>query len=262
MSQKLLFGNDSIFLREAVSTNGYLSSLANSSDVKEGTLVHTDFQTSGRGERGNSWESEDGKNILISYIINPNSIEASSQFIISKIAAIAVARTVVEAIDRVDSSLNIRNRVKVKWPNDIYIDDKKAAGILIENTLQGPNIGTSIIGIGLNINQIEFISDAPNPISLASVLGKELNREEVIETLSNNFTELYSYLTDGDEGQVDSIYLDNLYRLNSAEQYTDSDGAFSGEIRGVDNYGRLIIDNLRDKREVCYDFKEVKFIIE
>ena len=154
---------------ETTSTNSLLRELVIKESLPEGSVVVADFQTAGRGQIGNVWESEAGKNLMFSTVLYPTCIPANRQFLISQIAALSVKETLDSYTDH----------VTVKWPNDIYWKDKKICGMLIENDLSGHNLYCSIIGIGINLNQAVFRGDAPNPVSLFQIIGKEVDREEV-----------------------------------------------------------------------------------
>lgn len=160
-----------IWLDTVKSTNSYLSAVA--SESPHGTVVATHCQTAGRGQRGNTWEAEPGRNLTFSLLIRPNGIDASRQFYISE----AVALGIVDALRR---RLAVKEDVVVKWPNDIYWRDKKICGILIENSIMGRGIDHSIAGIGINVNQREFRSDAPNPVSIWQIIGEETPLEEFL----------------------------------------------------------------------------------
>lgn len=161
-----------IVLDETDSTNRYISQLCNNPQkaVAELTTVSAEFQTAGKGQRGNSWEAEKEKNLLFSFVLYPTFLEARCQFILSQIISLSIK----EELDRWSDEITI------KWPNDIYWRDKKICGILIENDLSGHFIGRCISGVGININQKEFHSDAPNPVSLKQITGKEHNRHEIL----------------------------------------------------------------------------------
>ena len=138
------------------STNTYLKQQADPDNGKA-SVVLTEYQSAGRGAGTNSWESEHGSNILLSIKVFPKSLPAGRMFALSETASIALWRTLSEYTDG----------ISIKWPNDIYLHDGKMAGMLIENDLLGRNVRKAIIGIGLNVNQTIFKSDAPNPVSLA-----------------------------------------------------------------------------------------------
>jgi len=161
-----------IVLDETDSTNRYISQLCNElqESVAELTTVTAEFQTAGKGQRGNTWEAEEGKNLLFSFVLYPTFLEARRQFILSQIVSLSIK----EELDRWSDEITI------KWPNDIYWRDKKICGIQIENDLSGHFIGRSISGIGININQNEFHSDAPNPVSLKQITGQEHDRYEIL----------------------------------------------------------------------------------
>ncbi len=150
-----------LLLEEVDSTNSYVA--VHAAELEDMTMVIADSQTAGRGQRGNSWESEQGKNLTFTLLYKPQGIAPREQFAISEAAALAVADFLVES----------GMEAKVKWPNDIYAGDRKISGILIEHALMGQTIQHTRIGIGLNVNQREFRSDAPNPVSMVQLLGSE-----------------------------------------------------------------------------------------
>ena len=156
-----------IRLEETTSTNNYLRGLVGKESLPEGSIVVTEYQTAGRGQVGNTWESEPGKNLMFSIILYPDFLPANRQFLISQIAALSVKETLDAYVDG----------ITVKWPNDSYWHDQKICGMLIENDLTGHSLYCSVIGIGININQREFLSDALNPVSLVQITGREYDRE-------------------------------------------------------------------------------------
>ncbi|MDE5927427.1 MAG: biotin--[acetyl-CoA-carboxylase] ligase, partial [Duncaniella sp.] len=143
------------------STSSYLAGIA--ADAPHGTVVMAREQTAGRGQRGNSWEAEPGCNITLSLLLRPEGLHPARQFVISQAVSLAIADLV---------SHFVAAPVSIKWPNDIYVDDRKICGILIENTITGTSIDRTIVGIGLNVNQTEFRSDAPNPVSMRQLMPK------------------------------------------------------------------------------------------
>ena len=217
----------------------------NDGDYTKGTVPFVywaDYQTAGRGCGTNSWESERGKNLLFSIGIRPEGIAVNSQFHISMVTSLSIC----EALGRYIGDLSI------KWPNDIYWRNGKIGGILIENTLHGSTIKDSIIGVGLNVNQRTFHSDAPNPVSLWQISGQETDREQLLHDILNSFSELLGQ-------DVRGRYLSMLYRRKGFHPYTDKSGAFMAELVDVEDDGHLLLrdDEGRDRR---YAFKEVTFI--
>jgi BirA family biotin operon repressor/biotin-[acetyl-CoA-carboxylase] ligase len=206
-------------------------------------VVWAEYQTAGRGCGTNSWESERGKNLTFSVLLHPAELPANRQFQISMQVSLALC----EALGHHIGDLSI------KWPNDIYWRNGKIAGILIENRLQGSIIRDSIVGIGLNVNQREFRSDAPNPVSLWQISGQETNREELLGDILRHFDELLAE-------DVRSRYLSRLYRRKGYHPYADRQGAFMAEIADVEDDGHLLLndDNGQQRR---YAFKEVSFVI-
>ena len=205
--------------------------------------VVADYQTAGRGCGTNTWESERGKNLLFSVMLHPENLPANKQFRIS----MAISLAIVDAVGQLVGDLSI------KWPNDIYWRNGKLAGILIENRLQGTLIKDCIIGVVLNVNQREFKSKAPNPVSLWQITGQEADREQLLGAI---LEALDKYLLQ----DVRTVYQSQLYRRKGFHPYTDKDGAFMAEIAGVEDDGHLLLidDNGHQRR---YAFEEVTFII-
>lgn len=235
-----------IRLAETVSTNNYLRGLLKERPLPEGSLVVTDFQTAGRGQAGNSWESEAGKNLTFSIVIYPEIIAANEQFLISQITALSVKETLSEYTEH----------IRVKWPNDIYWNDRKLCGMLIENDLAGHTIHCSICGIGMNINQKEFFSDAPNPVSLTQITKQEYDLNEVLTRFRHHFYRLYLELLQGKTESIRRQYRNLLYRGEGFHCYKDENGTFEAEIKDIAPTGHLIL-RLRDGETRRYAFKEV-----
>lgn len=235
-----------IHIEETDSTNRWLK------ENGEGTMVVVaDYQTAGKGCGTNSWESERGKNLTFSMLIHPTDIPASQQFRITEVVSVALCEVLERYLLTVPE---LAEGPSIKWPNDIYMGDKKICGVLIENRLQGNVIVDSIIGIGLNVNQTEFVSDAPNPVSLRQLLGREIDREallhdflETLETVSSSET---TY----------SAYRNKLFRLGKQAVFSDETGRFEGTIQDVETDGRLLIKDLAGQVR-RYAFKEVQFVI-
>lgn len=235
-----------IRLEETASTNSYLREWVEREHVAEGSVVVADFQTAGRGQTGNSWESEGGKNLMFSVVLYPDFLPANRQFLISQITALSVKETLEEYADG----------ITVKWPNDIYRRDGKICGMLIENDLSGRELRLSVLGIGININQREFRSDAPNPVSLAQITGQEYDRDEILNKFLKRLHERYLDLLRGREDDIRRDYRNALYRGNGFHRYRDGGGAFEARIKEVETTGHLLLE-LRCGELRRYAFKEV-----
>lgn len=243
-----------IEIDETDSTNHYIKSLLATLDgvQKEPrmTVAYADFQTAGRGQGTNTWESEKGKNLLFSILCHPIWVPITSQFIISEAEVLALH----------DALSAFTDDITIKWPNDIYWKDKKISGTLIENTISAGHIKDCIIGTGVNINQKDFDDNLPNPVSLYQILGREVDRMTILCDMVNKFD---AYLTDvrnGNYEKIVSLYHSYLYRGHGFFKFHDNDGDFEAAIVEVEDDGHLI---LRDKGDHIrsYAFKEVEFII-
>ena len=229
------------------STNSLLKELSLKEKLPEGYLVYTDFQTAGKGQPGNSWESENGKNLLFSILIYPHNILITEQFILSQITSLAIKKV----LD------NYTGDITIKWPNDIYWKEKKICGILIENSLLRYKIDKCIIGIGLNINQEIFTSNAPNPVSLKQITGKETDRDKILQNIHHQLITLYK---NTDIENIKKEYHHNLYRKEGFHPYTDATTKenFLARIEKVEPDGKLILITEKGERKEYY-FKEVIF---
>ena len=235
-----------IHIEETDSTNRWLKAHG------EGTMVVVaDYQTAGKGCGTNSWESERGKNLTFSMLIHPTDIPASQQFRITEVVSVALCEVLERYLLTVPE---LAEGLSIKWPNDIYMGDKKICGVLIENRLQGNVIVDSIIGIGLNVNQTEFVSDAPNPVSLRQLLGREID----CEALLHDFLETLETVSSSETTY--SAYRNKLFRMGKQAVFSDETGRFEGTIQDVETDGRLLIKDLSGQAR-RYAFKEVQFVI-
>ena len=240
-----------IHLAETASTNSYARELPSDS----GTLLITaDHQTAGRGQRGNTWESAAGHNLLFSLVVHPEEIPASLQFSLCELISVALCEVLARYV----------TDIRIKWPNDIYHKDKKLCGILIEHDIEGTHLSRSIIGVGLNVNQTEFTSDAPNPISLRQILGREVEREALLETIATRFMELYTQHTSPtptlSRTALHERYVRLLYRRDQHAPYRDVCGPFTATLRTVAPDGRLLLEDTQGQQR-SYLFKEVEFVL-
>lgn len=239
-----------IVLREVESTNNYASQLILSKAADEGTLVLTQFQKSGRGQAGNRWESEAGKNMLATIILYPQFLFAGKQFMLSKIVSLSL----------VGFLKNKTDDVSIKWPNDIYVGNKKIAGILVENSIKGSTLFSSLLGIGLNLNQQIFLSDAPNPVSLQQITGVEYDIETVAVEILEIIFEWYRKIETGNFYEVDFAYFSHLFRGGEWAKYSKNGNVFEAKIIGIGEFGQLQLEN-RDEAVEEFMFKEIEFVI-
>ena len=236
------------------STNTYLRNLNGGDPAYDYEVAVATFQTAGRGQKGNSWESEAGKNLLFSILAHPSNIKVQEQFYISEAIALAVSDSVMAAIGP-----EFAPDVSVKWSNDVYWKDFKMAGILIENTLQGDRILDTVVGVGLDVNQEVFVSDAPNPISIKNITGKEYDLEALLIDIIDRFIG-YMDLPASERPQVDQAYRDRLYRRQGYHKFRDENGIFEACIEGIRPDGCLMLQTPAGEHRV-YEFKQVQFIL-
>ena len=240
-----------IHLAEVSSTNGYARELVTDGGA---VLVTADYQTAGRGQRGNSWESASGANLLFSLVIKPQGIAASQQFVLCELISVSLC----EVLSRYVAD------VRIKWPNDIYYRDHKLCGILIEHDLEGACLSRTIIGVGLNVNQAHFTGDAPNPVSLFQVLGHEVEREVLLREVVDHFMTLYAQYSAACptlcRDALHERYSHLLYRRDVEAMFRDADGDFAATLRGVAHDGHLLLEDGEGKQR-SYLFKEVAYVI-
>ncbi|MBO1363579.1 biotin--[acetyl-CoA-carboxylase] ligase [Prevotella sp. A2931] len=236
-------------LTETDSTNSYLRQHAPQTEEWM-TVVTAEYQTAGRGQGTHTWESKPGENLLFSVLTHPVMVPVRSQFLLSEAGALALK----EVLDTYTDGITL------KWPNDIYWNDRKLSGTLIETSIGSGHIKNCIFGIGLNVNQRTFENDAPNPVSLAQILGHDIDRELLFKQIVAVFEKYYRMLESGQYNVISTLYHEALYRRKGFHPYEDSDGRFEAAIVEVGDDGLLV---LRDKdgkfRE--YEFREVKFIL-
>lgn len=238
-----------VYLDKVDSTNRFLKDYKDKGQ-NDMVVVSAAYQTAGKGQGSNVWESESGKNLLFSILVHPVSVPIKRQFIISMAIALAVKRSLEK----------YTSHISVKWPNDIYWNDKKICGILIENNISDKEIADCIIGVGLDVNQKCFLSDAPNPVSLYQILGHEVNIKVLLNDIVSELGILLNEVYKGNYDVIRNSYKSSLYRNNGTYLFSDKSGAFSAAIENVEEDGHLILKDT-DGRKRKYIFKEVKFII-
>ena len=244
-----------IHLNETDSTNRYLQQLcqeAGNNKIEEFTTVCADYQTAGKGQRGNSWEAAKGANLLFSFVCYPTFVPIRQQIVLSQLISLGIKETLDEYC----------SDISIKWPNDIYWKEKKICGILIENDLQGNSIGRCISGIGLNINQEVFLSDAPNPISLKQITGKHYQRETILEKVMQRIEQSYQKLKEDSAyaSEFATRYAASLFRREGLHCYQDKDGLFNARLVRVEADGRFVLMD-EANQERSYLFKEVQYVL-
>lgn len=233
------------------STNNYLRTYSPASSAERFTIVTTEFQSAGRGQGTNTWESEAGKNLLFSILCHPLRLPLRNQFLLSEAGAVALK----EVLDRY-----IPEGITLKWPNDVYYHDSKLSGTLIETRISGGHIKDFVFGVGLNVNQQTFVSDAPNPVSLCGILGREVDKNVLLEEIIAAFRKYFGLIEQGAYGDISTLYHDALYRKKGFHTFKDSEGTFEGAIIEVEDDGHVVLRTRQGEiRE--YLFKEVEFVL-
>lgn len=240
------------YLNETTSTNQLLKQWMKEGILHEGTILRTDFQSTGKGQGANLWESERGKNLLFSMVLYPHHIAIEEQFLISQIVALGITDVLNTLL-----SPECCDVFTVKWPNDIYYEQRKLGGILIENNWQGGAIASSIIGVGININQINFKSHAPNPISLKQITGKRWSLMPLLNSISNQIISVY---LNEEAESIRARYMQRLFRNNGLHLFKSDNDYFEASILKIENDGRLILKEKTGTVSGFY-FKEVEFVL-
>jgi BirA family transcriptional regulator, biotin operon repressor / biotin---[acetyl-CoA-carboxylase] ligase len=246
----LFIGKNCIYLPSCHSTNDFAAEMIQKGEAFDGTIVITDNQTAGRGQRGNAWLTLPGQNITASFILKPNFLTANEQFKLNIAISLAVHHFLNNYLDDED--------LKVKWPNDIYFGYKKLGGILIENTISGSQISYAIIGIGLNINQLAFENDRATSLKLLTQ-NPDFDLEKLIVELCESIEKYYFQLKNGGAIKQKELYLKNLFRYQEKHCFMKKNVKFLGQIIGIDALGRLALEI--DGKIEYFDFKEIAFIV-
>jgi BirA family biotin operon repressor/biotin-[acetyl-CoA-carboxylase] ligase len=233
------------------STSSHLKEFLKQQRLPECSVVITNNQIAGRGQPGNKWETQPGKNLTFSIVLYPNTIKASEQFIISKTVSVAI----IDVLNQFDVEASI------KWPNDIYVGNLKLGGILIENTISGSSIDQCIVGIGLNVNQETFPEHLPNPVSIKNITAKNTALLSLFQKLHESLVGHYELLTDKTHEPINKMYQEKLFRKSGIHPYRDKDGLFEAEIAGTGPAGHLFLKR-QDGKTHSYAFKEVEFIFQ
>ena len=244
-------GIETVRLKEVDSTNRFIMDWLTREKPEEGTLVITDYQTAGKGMDGARWESESGQNLTFSFVLYPTFLAPEAQFYLNKTISLGLADLLAELLPE-------RDDVRIKWPNDIYIGDHKVAGTLIQNGIKGSVFDYAVIGIGLNVNQVSFLGDATNPVSLRIATGRNFDLEEVLLKTLAKIENRYESLKREYKQCIDEDYLKLLFRMRQIAGYNYKGNSIKAKITGVNRYGQLILEIPGEKIIEC-DLKEIKF---
>lgn len=246
---KKKIGKKVIYYDELTSTNEMAGQLLREGKLEEGDVIRAGFQTKGKGHAGNHWESDKDKNLLITTLIRPPHFAAEQQFLLSMAVSLAVCDFLYPFCDE----------VRIKWPNDIYAGDDKIAGLLLEHSLQGGLLRDSLWGIGININQEEFVSNAPNPISLVQLTGNAQKIDKLLDDLLEKLNLWYDILLEGDFQNIRNRYHDRLYGKDEWRPFRYQEKIILGRITGVSDQGILSLDQ-KEGEPLQLGFKEVEYI--
>ncbi|MBE6340063.1 MAG: biotin--[acetyl-CoA-carboxylase] ligase [Bacteroidales bacterium] len=241
---------------EIDSTNAEMHRWLGSGEVVNSySYITADFQSAGRGQVGNKWESEPKANLLFSAVVKPNDLEVHKQFYLSMAISLAI-------VDGIEHVLGGRlAEMHIKWPNDIYYKNGKLGGILIENTLSNRYITTSIIGLGLNVNQREFYGDAPNPISLLNITGKTWPVEDFAKSIIESLKSWIPRVDIEDWTHIVGMYMSRLYRYDGQPHTFCADGVtFDATIKRIEPDGRMVLAT-SNGNELKFFFKEVEYVL-
>ena len=239
-----------MYIARTHSTNSLMKELLARGEWPNGEgFLYAGYQTAGRGQTGNSWESEEGKNLLCSILLPPD----KNLYFLNIAVSVAVYRVIQSFVFERSCLCSLSEAVSIKWPNDIYYKDKKLAGVLVENAIIGSEVKYSIAGVGLNVNQTEFCSDAPNPVSLKQITGRDYNIDELMQRL---YDEVQGVLKE----DVWSEYKAHLYRREGFWPFEDKNGRFEARIEDVLPMGEIVLCD-KDGQSRIYGFKQIRYIL-
>ncbi len=245
-----MIGKTIIELDRVDSTNSYARRLLRKGPVEEGLVISASEQFEGRGQGGNTWQAEPGKNLTFSVVLHPLFLDPSLQFMLNKAVSLAIAGFMVSYAEN----------ISIKWPNDIYLGPNKIAGILIEHDVLAGTLETSIAGIGININQTQYSREIPNPVSLVQVLRREMALREALGSVCRFLDDRYQQLRNGMYGQLDADYAEMLLGADEWRSFKSDEKLFEGKIEGVDDLGRLLLRRRNGERH-AFNHKEIDLLL-
>lgn len=241
----LFLGKEIIHLPVCGSTNDEMISLFRQRNISEGLIIITSDQTAGKGQRGNTWNSEPNKNLTFSICLRPTFLQVDRQFDLNVCISLAI----------LDQLQKIQSGFQVKWPNDIYFFEKKICGILIQNFINKNQIDRAVVGVGLNVNQQNF--NLPTPTSLRNIMEKQYDLEKLLEQLVHSIESRYIQLKQGGDEDMRNEYLNQLYWYGEDHIFR-KESPFMGRIVGISKEGRLRIETKRGIES--FAMKEVEFV--
>ncbi len=247
-----LFNTKIIRLDVTDSTNREAFRLLESGSLAEGTVIVAESQSSGRGQGKTKWESAPGRNLTFSLVLRPLFLPPAQQFLLNQTIALSIRDSLAPFL--------FPERVSIKWPNDIYCRMGKVSGTLIENRIMGNQFDLCVAGIGINVNQEVFTSDAPNPLSLKNLTGIEYDLEDLLQSSLESIGRWYGWLSSGQSQKIQQTYLEHLLGLNDKLRFRAGEDTFAGTITGVDQYGRLQILH-ENQQTLIFDIKEVQMLL-
>lgn len=243
-------GEKIIYYATCASTNTVAMNLVSNSQIPEGTVVITDCQLQGRGQRGNTWVSEPYQNLTFSLVLYPSWLEVPNSFYLNMVTALGIYQALATSITQ---------GLSIKWPNDIYFQNQKVGGILIENVVNKSKLRASVVGIGLNVNQTNF-NNFPHATSLSLICGYKFNLSSLLLQLTHHVQRQYDRLHQEGAHGLQKDYLQYLYGLHEIKTFRDQEGTFQGIIQGIDEQGRLVIDRAHQERR-HYNNQEIALVL-
>ena len=246
----LFVGQNLIKLLKVDSTNNYLKSLlSNSEPLPEGTVIMADEQFAGRGQQENTWQATPGKNLTFSVLLKPNFLPLNQQFMLNMAVSVALQQALQTLV----------GDVSIKWPNDIYYQNKKIGGVLIENTIVGTSFKNAVVGVGINVNEQLFSQELKDKaISLQQILRQDVDLTKLLLQICVSLEQAYLQLKAKNFTFLRKAYNANLYQLNIKAPYRQNGEVFEGTIIGVTELGKLIMQ--KDLKQLEFNFKEIEFL--
>lgn len=247
-AKPLFLGKKILFLPQCHSTNAELASLVKNSHEQEGLIIYSDHQIKGKGQRGNIWIDEPGKNILLSLLLRPTFLNPSKQYLLNLVVGLAVSDAVSQVL--------LEKKISLKWPNDIYVGSSKVGGILIENNLKGSRMESTVVGIGLNVNQNGF--SLLNATSILLESGYQHERYDLMESILQYLEKWYLKLKGGYECEIVEAYHQRLLWKDELRTYRVDGIELDGVIKEIDSNGKLKLEMNSEVK--TFGIKEIEFV--